>query len=35
LELYEPLSMFYTHGTDVAKWPTAVRELLNFPRDGR
>ena len=29
------VAMFHIHGTDVAKWPTAVRELLNFPRDGR
>src|SRR6202051_252243 len=24
-------AMFHTHGTDVAKWPAAVRELLGLP----
>ncbi|MBR0795993.1 amino acid--[acyl-carrier-protein] ligase [Bradyrhizobium jicamae] len=29
------VAMFHSHGTDVAKWPTAVRDLLGFPPDGR
>lgn len=29
------VAMFHTHGRDVARWPTAVRDLLGFPRDDR
>jgi hypothetical protein len=24
------VAMFHTHGTDLAKWPTAVRRLLGL-----
>jgi hypothetical protein len=24
------VAMFHTHGTDVAKWPLAVREILEI-----
>jgi seryl-tRNA synthetase len=27
------VAMFHTHGRDVAQWPTAVRDLLGFPRN--
>ena len=29
------VAMFHTHGRDVARWPTAVRDLLGFPRNDR
>ena len=29
------VAMFHTHGTEVAEWPTAVRDLLGFPQVGR
>jgi len=29
------VAMFHTHGRDVARWPTAVRDLLCFPRNDR
>jgi len=25
------VAMFHTHGRDVAKWPSAVRDVLGFP----
>jgi seryl-tRNA synthetase len=28
------LAMFHIHGTDVARWPCAVRDLLGFSREG-
>jgi len=27
------VAMFHTHGRDVAKWPSAVRHVLGFPRN--
>jgi hypothetical protein len=27
--------MFHTHGINVAWWPSAVRDLLGFPWNGR
>jgi seryl-tRNA synthetase len=27
------VAMFHTHGRNVAAWPTAVRDLLGFPRN--
>jgi seryl-tRNA synthetase len=29
------LALFQTHGRNVVKWPTAVRDLLGFPRNDR
>ena len=29
------VAMFQTHGKNVARWPTAVLDLLGLPRDGR
>jgi seryl-tRNA synthetase len=29
------IAMFQTHGSDVARWPIAVRDLLGFARDDR
>jgi seryl-tRNA synthetase len=29
------VAMFHTHGRNVTKWPTAVRDLLGFPRNDR
>jgi seryl-tRNA synthetase len=29
------VAMFHTHGSNVARWPTAVRNLLGFPRNDR
>jgi seryl-tRNA synthetase len=29
------VAMFHTHGRDVARWPTSVRELLGFPGNDR
>jgi seryl-tRNA synthetase len=29
------VAMFHTHGRNVAGWPTAVRDLLGFPRNDR
>lgn len=29
------VAMFHTHGKGVARWPTAVRDLLGFPRNER
>jgi len=29
------VAMFHTHGSSVARWPTAVRDLLGFPRNDR
>jgi hypothetical protein len=29
------LALFQTHGRNIVKWPTAVRDLLGFPRNDR
>jgi hypothetical protein len=29
------VAMFHTHGRNVAWWPSAVRDLLGFPWNGR
>ncbi|WFU38820.1 amino acid--[acyl-carrier-protein] ligase [Bradyrhizobium sp. CB82] len=29
------VAMFHTHGGNTARWPTAVRDLLGFPRNGQ